>query len=226
MPEPIITALSALVGAIIGAVARPWGQDYVKRKADERERKQAARRSRIARIERIVELFTGNRGDGTVGRSYGATANGLTELPAAAAAVDDRQLSEAVGRFIAAPLGSSERTSQRNNALARAGTLLNQEEREGLAVVLVPPDVPPNRWTRTNAAAPRGRIARTIRRHPARLVPTLNQLVGSSSLPRLTSTLTVEWPTFRPFSGAVLPGRRDARLTRPAPVHRSIRTWT
>jgi hypothetical protein len=74
----IIPAVSAALGAIVGAIARPWGQDYVDRKPDERadvQRKriedESQRAARLARLEglraELAENMTDIRLDSPMG---------------------------------------------------------------------------------------------------------------------------------------------------------------
>jgi hypothetical protein len=129
MPEPIIVAIIAAVGGILGglavAVTRPWIEDIYKRRAETRMAGREAKAQREARIEHVIELLSLS---GREGPSTYSAERGMRELPAAAAAVDDAELSEAIGRLLSAPHGTA-RETERTNALHRAGTLLAQAGR-------------------------------------------------------------------------------------------------
>lgn len=120
MPEPIVTAViaaaSGIVGGIIAAIARPWGQDYVNRKAEERAQRRHAAVQRVRRLERVVALLAMS---GKEGPTVFAPSRGSRELPGAVAAVGDADLTSAYQR------------DARAEASARAGTLLREAEAEG-----------------------------------------------------------------------------------------------
>lgn len=117
----LVAGASAIIGGLITAVARPWGQDYVNRKAEERAAARALASRRIQGIERVIEILamSGVEGPATYSAEVGAR-----ELPAAIAAVGDAALSEAFGRMQAQRRGSAERARARHEASERAGALL------------------------------------------------------------------------------------------------------
>lgn len=121
----IISAVGGIVGGIIGAVTRPWIEDKYRRGAETRKAGRDAKAKRVGRVEHVVALLTMS---GHEGPSTYSAERGLRELPAAAAAVDDAALSEAIGRMVSAADGNT-RESERSNALRRAGTLLAQADR-------------------------------------------------------------------------------------------------
>lgn len=131
MPEPVGIALIAAIGGIIGGViaafARPWGQDYVNRMADERATRRARVEQRIHRIERVIEILAMS---GLEGSSTYSAEKGSRELPAATAAVGDSALSEFVGRMNSAGRRSIEGNSARTDAATRAGELLREADDE------------------------------------------------------------------------------------------------
>jgi hypothetical protein len=65
MPDPVVTALiagvSAIIGGLIAAVGRPWGQDWVARQAEERAAKRARQGEDRRRLERVVSSWEYSR---------------------------------------------------------------------------------------------------------------------------------------------------------------------
>jgi hypothetical protein len=140
MPDPIVTgfiaAASAIIGGLIAAVARPWGQDYINRKADERaaarrkEEQEAAqavarkaeKRDRLLGIETAL---AGVSGSGIVPTSTSAMAS-YRGLRSVAADVGDPALIDAIGRINSTGYGSAEWLAAKGDASHRTGELLRE----------------------------------------------------------------------------------------------------
>jgi len=97
MTDPILVALiagvSAIIGGVIAALARPLGEDWVARRAEKRAAPGALREQRKARIERVGRILAGVSVEGpnsaTAQREWG-------ELPTAVQAVNDPVLTRAI----------------------------------------------------------------------------------------------------------------------------------
>jgi hypothetical protein len=101
LPEPIILGLiaagSAIVGGVITAIARPWGQDCVNRKAEERA--EVRRRDKAAEERQDAETAeTHRRGELAEERERTALAKASEERMAAIRATRER-LSEAMAQY-------------------------------------------------------------------------------------------------------------------------------
>jgi hypothetical protein len=119
--EPLPTIIIALVSAIIGGLLRPWGQDWVAKRAEARAEKRAWADERKQRIQRVIDCLSEPSPSGFMSASAGRA---YRELPAAAAAVGDDDLTRKVDEVITARLGSPQWFHARNAASSRAGELL------------------------------------------------------------------------------------------------------
>lgn len=147
MPEPVLIAIVAIVGGVIGSILSPLGQDYVNREQHKRQelsrKAQAAEdaqrheaREAVARLERSQQhiqdqLIAVRRGvAGMGGRSYNeAQMRGYQEARTAAADINDPSLIEMVGKLHSSGIGSSQWEAARGDVLFRVGEL-QRETRE------------------------------------------------------------------------------------------------
>jgi Tfp pilus assembly protein PilE len=153
LPEPVvlilISTIGGIVGGVIAAIARPWGQDYVNRKADERaratrlededrteqrrqaeaaerraeatERREAERRAeRTQRLRELQEALAG-----VAGSSHTSASEGRYQASrATAAAIGDPALSESIGRMFASHgIGYADWNDALGDAVHRIGEL-------------------------------------------------------------------------------------------------------
>lgn len=126
MPDPIVTALIALVGGIAGGLittfGKPWGQDWVASRAEERAEKRAHDAEARRRLERVVQFL----GSISVEGPHTATAEREErELPATAHMVNDPALMDAVDRMWKSSRSSAEWSAAWLDASQRAGQLLS-----------------------------------------------------------------------------------------------------
>lgn len=136
-PDPIpgilstaITAVAALVGAFVGSISRPFAEDAVAKRAEARtaERDQRSRRrDRLDRVDRLLVEASIPRPDPLARRPERvevseARKSAMAALTAAAAAVGDPRLSDAVGRIISGD------TDAMTDAKYRVGELLREHD--------------------------------------------------------------------------------------------------
>jgi hypothetical protein len=100
MPDPIATAViagvSAVIGGVIAAIARPWGQDWVARHAEDRAAVRDHEKEGKARIEHVREALAGM----SPGGAFTNTQENLErDLIAAVHAVGDSELTQTVERL-------------------------------------------------------------------------------------------------------------------------------
>lgn len=124
----LIAGVSAIIGGIIGGLLRPWGQDYVNRKADERgqarasaELDEAARRVRNER--RLKTLDDAWRAIADAPRSPSTR----EAMPRFSASVGDTALDGHIGLMLAGETPEI-RASAQSSALQRVGELQREAE--------------------------------------------------------------------------------------------------
>ncbi len=128
MPDPIATALiaglSAVVGGLIAAIGKPWGQDWVARQAEKRAAQRAREAEYRVRLERVLQLLGIVSVEGWPTPEHEREGH---ELPAAAYAVNDQLLIDAVTRMSGFSRTSTEWAAARNAANRRVGELLSSQ---------------------------------------------------------------------------------------------------
>jgi hypothetical protein len=126
MPDPIVTALIAGVGAVGGglmtALGKPWGENWVARQAEERATKRERANEYKVRLERVLQLLGMAAVEGPRPASVWRQEK---ELPASAYAVNDPELLEAVDRMSNSPHFSPAWNAAHKDASRRVGQLLS-----------------------------------------------------------------------------------------------------
>ena len=128
MPDPVATALiaatSAIIGGLIAAIGRPWGQDWVARRAEVRAAARANELEDRRRLERVVQLL------GMIsveGPHTGDAERQERELPAAVYTVKDPALIDAMERMQRSARVSREWAAAWSDASKRVGQLLSRQ---------------------------------------------------------------------------------------------------
>ena len=126
MPDPVVIALiagvSAIIGGVIGGLLRPWGEDWVARRAEERAAARARAAEERRRLERVVQLL----GMISVEGPHTSTAEQQErEFPAAVYTVNDPQLSDAMEHMERSSRSTQEWATGRSDVNKRVGELLS-----------------------------------------------------------------------------------------------------
>lgn len=122
IPTAIVSVVGGLFGGLISAIAKPLGENFVGRRADERTRKRDQVDNRRQRIERVLQILGGARVSGpataTEQREY-------QELRGAAYAVGDAVLTGAVEVMLKSEDRGATWRDAHETASRRVGELLN-----------------------------------------------------------------------------------------------------
>ena len=121
---------TGVIGAIGGAVRRLFGRfmsaysgDYAAKRAEKREAVRTRAETHRGYILRVQALLADASPDG----DFTSTAErGYRELPGAAEAVADPDLTAAIGLMLASPRGGPDWTDAHGNATRRVGVLLSE----------------------------------------------------------------------------------------------------
>ena len=117
--EPIfvasIAAVASIIGGLIGGALRPWGEDWVARRREEREVEREQLRLRRERLDALWKYIA----------DAAHFAGAREVLPAHVSAIGDPNLDAHVGRMLTSPT-PEERTSAQSDALRRVGELLRE----------------------------------------------------------------------------------------------------
>jgi hypothetical protein len=119
----LIAGVSAIVGGIIGGLLRPWGEDYINRKAEDRANLKSKAEQHVAaerlRVERRLQTLDDTwRAIADAPRSPGTR----EVLPRFSASVGDSALDEHMGRMVTGETPEA-RASAQADALRRVGEL-------------------------------------------------------------------------------------------------------
>jgi len=118
--EPIaaaaIAAISAIVGGIIGGLLRPWGQDWVARRAEEREGERARHQRRTMQLDRAGDMLLAAPSDGGARQA----------LPTVLGEIGDGVLTELVEQMLSSGEDRTRFFTLRTQAQRRVGELLGR----------------------------------------------------------------------------------------------------